>query len=343
MPQPDASPESPPRGPSRSHTARRALLILLALVAVLALITAGGAYWAKERLEGSLQTLGDPFAALPTRPPVQTQEDVEQGREPATNILILGSDSRISAGDPNQWSYGAQRTDAIMLLHVPGEGEGAYVISIPRDSWVDIPGRGTAKINAAFSYGGPPLMIQTVEQLTGVHIDHFAVADFESFIRLTDAVGGVRIDDQLLDGQEALAYARQRYGLPGGDFDRIKRQQNWVRALASSAVAVDARRDPTQVLGIVTALSNAVAVDNRLSLKKMFDTAMTMRAVKPKDMVFLTTPVAGTGWSPDGTQSIVRLDRGEADDLFEAVANDRMSEYISQHSEDLDVLGDTVR
>jgi len=316
---------------------------MLALVAVLALIAGGGAYWAKERIEGSLQTIGDPFAGLPTRPPVQTQEDIELGRDPATNILILGSDSRISAGDPSQWSYGAQRTDAIMLLHLPSDGDGAYVISIPRDSWVDIPGRGTAKINAAFSYGGPPLMIQTVEQLTGVHVDHFAVADFDSFVRLTDAVGGVRIDDQLLDGNEALAYARQRYGLPGGDFDRIKRQQNWVRALASSAVAVDARRDPTQVLGIVTAVSNAVAVDKRLSLKKMFDVAMNMRAVKPQDVVFVTAPVKGTGWSPDGKQSIVRLDRGEADDLFEAVAQDRMSEYMSQRSDELDVLGDDVR
>ena len=316
---------------------------MLALVAALVLSVAGGALWFKNRIEGSMQSLGDPFAALPTRPPEAVTPEGEPDTDPPTNILILGSDSRISAGDPSQWTYGAQRTDAIMLLHLPGDGKGAYVVSIPRDSWVPIPGAGTAKINAAFSYGGPTLTIQTIEQLTGVRIDHFAVADFESFVDLTDAVGGVTLNGQVLNGEQALAYARERYNLPGGDFDRIKRQQAWARALASSAVASEARRDPTKVLGVVSAVSNAVAVDDGLSLPKMFDLAMELRGLKPRDVTFITVPVTGTGWSPDGTQSIVNLNWDDAEALFTAMAQDDMAAYIAEHAQELNVLGDDVR
>ena len=98
-----------------------------------------------------------------------------------------------TAGDPTQWEAGAQRTDAIMLVHLAADRKSAAAISIPRDSWVPIPGYGEAKINAAFSYGGPALMIRTVEDLTGVRIDHFAVTDFESFEALTDSLDGVEI------------------------------------------------------------------------------------------------------------------------------------------------------
>lgn len=316
-------------------------MIMLALIGILALIVTVGAFWLNARIEGTLHTIGDPFSALPTRPPEQSPEDpVEASVGRATNILILGSDSRISAGDPSQWRYGAQRTDAIILAHIPGDARGATLVSIPRDSWVEIPGHGTAKVNAAFSYGGPTLMIQTVEQLTGVRIDHFAVADFESFVRLTNAVGGVRIGSQVFNGEQALAYTRTRYGLPGGDFDRIKRQQNWVRALASSAAG--AGKDPKQVLELVSAVSGAVAVDDGLSLKKMARLAIDMRGTKPADLVFVTVPVKGTGWSPDGTQSIVRLDKNAADDLFLAIAEDRAAAYVVDHSEELDILADRV-
>jgi len=314
------------------------LIILLVLIGILALIVTIGAIWLSARIEGSIHTIGDPFSALPGRPPRQDPAaPAEASGQRATNILILGSDSRISAGDPSQWQYGAQRTDAIILAHIPGEARGATLVSIPRDSWVEIPGHGMAKVNAAFSYGGPSLMIQTVEQLTGVRIDHFAVADFDSFVRLTNAVGGVRIGSQVLNGEQALAYTRQRYGLPGGDFDRIKRQQNWVRALASSAA--DVGREPKQVLELVSAVSGALAVDDGLTLKKLIGLAMDMRGTNPKDLVFVTVPVKGTGWSPDGTQSIVRLNKHADEELFQALAQDRASAYIAENADELDILG----
>ena len=112
-----------------------------------------------------MEFIADPFAGIPTRAP---QQQAAAGEEPAVNILVLGTDSRTSASDPSQWQEGAQRTDAIMIVQVSGDRKTVSVMSIPRDSWVEIPGHGQGKINAAYSYGGPSLTIHTVENLTGM-------------------------------------------------------------------------------------------------------------------------------------------------------------------------------
>lgn len=328
---------------------------MLAVVLSLLGVATAGLYVAVQGLRRPMATLDDPFAALPTRAP--TVEPTDDAHAPV-NILMLGSDSRISAGDPAQWEYGAQRTDAIMLLHIPGDRSAAYVISFPRDLWVPIPGHGDAKINAAFSFGGPTLMIQTVEQLTGVRIDHFAVADFESFAALTDAVGGVEItvaEDSyangqlqfaagtyLMDGEEALRYARQRYGLPGGDFDRIQRQQNWMRAIARSAFERDVLTSPAALLKFLLTATRSIAVDEGFTLNVMRGIAMTMAKVGPEDVTFLTAPHAGIGRSPDGSQSIVVVDHALLDPLMLAVAEDRLAEYLAAHPADVRLLGSAV-
>ncbi|WP_306961068.1 LCP family protein [Streptomyces afghaniensis] len=114
----------------------------------------------------------------------------------ALNFLLAGVDSRSDLPTTGResktdlWRPGAQRTDTLMLLHLAADRHTAFVVAIPRDSWVPIPGHGRAKINAAFSWGGPPLLINTVERLTGIRIDHFGVIDWHGFRSLTDAVGG---------------------------------------------------------------------------------------------------------------------------------------------------------
>ncbi len=329
---------------------------MIVAVCLLGLVAAGSVagYLALRSTLNRVETLDDPFAALPTRPPVTASPSE---RAPV-NILMLGSDSRISAGDPSQWSYGAQRTDAIMLLHIPGDRQGAYVLSIPRDSWVPIPGHGEAKINAAFSWGGPSLMIQTVEQLTGVRIDHFMVADFDSFAALTDAVGGVEITipadtyafgqrtfaagTYLMDGEQALAYARQRYGLPGGDFDRIQRQQNWMRAIARAAFQRGVLSNPAELLVFLRTAAQSVAVDEGFGLSAMRGLAMTLSDVEPENVMFLTVPTAGTGRSPDGRQSIVVVDHERLDPLMRAVAEDRLADYLLEHAGEVDFLAEAV-
>ena len=269
---------------------------------------------------------------------------------------MLGSDSRISAGDPSQWEIGAQRTDAIMIVQVSGDRESVSVMSIPRDSWVEIPGHGQAKINAAYSYGGPSLTIQTVEQLTGIHIDHVIVADFESFTNLTDEIGGVTINlktpqtvagtdfhagAQLLNGEQALAYARERKTLPGGDFDRINRQQAWMRAIVSQVFNSGILSDPTRLYSFLSAVTSTMAVDEGFTIDEMQNLALGMRGVRSADIRFMTVPTAGTDMSNDG-QSIVNLDPDASAPLFEAFAADTVGEYLEANPDVVALLPATV-
>ena len=332
---------------------RIALLSVLAIFLVLTLATGGLALWVRHSIASGMEFIADPFADIPTRAP---QQKVAAGEEPAVNILVLGTDSRTSASDPSQWKEGAQRTDAIMIVQVSGDRKTVSVMSIPRDSWVEIPGHGQGKINAAYSYGGPSLTIHTVENLTGIHIDHFAVANFESFVALTDEIGGVRINlktpqtlagkelgagAQVLDGQQALAYTRERSSLPNGDFDRVKRQQTWMRSIVSRVLTNGTLSSPTALYSFLKTASRTVAVDESFTLNQMQSLALETRHLHSNDIAFMTVPTAGTGTSTDG-QSIVTLDADADTPLFNAFAEDRVSAYLTEHPDAVELLPATV-
>ena len=332
---------------------RIALLSVLAIFLVLTLATGGLALWVRHSIASGMEFIADPFADIPTRAP---QQKVAAGEEPAVNILVLGTDSRTSASDPSQWKEGAQRTDAIMIVQVSGDRKTVSVMSIPRDSWVEIPGHGQGKINAAYSYGGPSLTIHTVENLTGIHIDHFAVANFESFVALTDEIGGVRVNlktpqrlagkelgagAQVLDGQQALAYTRERSSLPNGDFDRVKRQQTWMRSIVSRVLTNGTLSSPTALYSFLKTASRTVAVDESFTLNQMQSLALETRHLHSNDIRFMTVPTAGTGTSADG-QSIVTLDADADAPLFKAFAEDRVSAYLTEHPDAVELLPATV-
>lgn len=342
--------------PHRSR-AKWALGIALGLVLVLVVAVAAGAFYVQHRLDSKLARFGDPFVSLgsdrPSKPEVGGDSDA--AHQPV-NFLIVGSDSRISAGDPYSWSYGAQRTDAIMIASISGDRQKVSVMSIPRDSWVPVPGYGHQKINAAYSYGGPPLMVRTIEDLTGIRIDHVVISDFDSFTHITDELGGVRLTltrplqiegrtigpgTHVLDGEEALAYTRQRYGLPRGDFDRMQRQQNWMRAMLRAAFDKDVLTNPVALTQLLDVVVENVAVDDDLSIGTLRDLALSMRNVRPEDVSFFTAPVVGTGRSPDGSQSIVNLDFDALDGVCEAFVEDRIHGYVETH-DDIVRLGSTV-
>ncbi|NLT53513.1 MAG: LCP family protein [Actinomycetales bacterium] len=332
---------------------RRALFVLGVIVALLLTVALTGALWLRalsHRLDANIERFGDPFAAIPEA------ERPAPASGGAVNVLLLGSDSRISAGDPNQWQAGAQRTDAIMIAHLTADKDAGYVISIPRDSWVDIPGHGNNKINAAFSFGGPTLMVKTVEQLTDVRIDHVVIADFEGFTRITDALGGVTITvpqttgykgssftagTHQMDGETALRYVRQRHNLPGGDFDRVKRQQNWIRAVFTKMISTGTLTSPSKLTESLDALTKSVATDSGFTFGEIRGLAFSARSLRSSDVVFLTAPVKGTGRSPDGKQSIVVLDRVADAELWQAIAKDKLDTWVTEHKSD--VLGRTVR
>lgn len=219
---------------------RRIIRTLWATVLVVALATIGTAAW----VETSLRRIAV-FSDYDGRPAAGT----------GTNWLLVGSDSREDLSPEQQAALatggdvGSGRTDTILLVHIPGllSGGHATMVSIPRDSYVDIPGHGMDKINAAYAIGGPSLLTQTVEQDTGLRLDHYAEIGFAGFGDVVDALGGVRvcptdpIDDplaginlpagcQTLDGPSALGYVRTR-ATPRADLDRMVHQREFMSAL----------------------------------------------------------------------------------------------------------------
>jgi anionic cell wall polymer biosynthesis LytR-Cps2A-Psr (LCP) family protein len=161
---------------------RSPIKVLIAVAAVVVLLIAGIAALLLERQRAYDRQIARIEGAFPA-------ESGRPARAPgrAENVLLVGSDRRSDESTTGQdadepsWGYGLQRADIIMLIHLPADREHAYFVSFPRDAWTPIQGHGKAKINAAYSFGGSPLMIATIEQLTGVRIDHFATLDFEGF------------------------------------------------------------------------------------------------------------------------------------------------------------------
>lgn len=278
------------------------------------------------------------------------------GPKGVENWLLIGSDTRTEGAQPGQTSYGGQRSDTIMLVHLPKDRKAAYLVSIPRDSWVTIPGHGKSKINAAFSWGGSPLLIRTVETLTGVRIDHFAILNFEGMQTMTDALGGVdvrvsqTVTDPMhhqtwpagvnhLDGERALWFVRQRYGLTGGDFDRIKRQQAFLKALANKAVSRGTFRNPLKLNAFLDALTKSVSVDDTVRMGHLRSLAFGARGMRAGDIAFMTAPTRGTGRV--GAQSVVFLDPAKDKVLFQALRQDTVGDYLKNRQATNNV--DTVR
>jgi LCP family protein required for cell wall assembly len=272
----------------------------------------------------------------------------------AVNILVLGTDRRSDKPTTGQlaqapaWLSGAQRSDAMMLLHIDGDRKGASIVSLPRDSWVEIPGYGHAKINAAYSYGGPSLAVEAVENLTGVRIDHLAVIDWAGIRGITDELGGVTVTipetvhdsardiswpagEHRLDGQAALEYVAQRYGLPGGDLDRARRQQNFLRTLMVDTLGRLSDGNPLDVYQLLRVMTNHLSVDEEWSSNEMAKLAWSLRGVNGSDVAFLTVPVAGFGW--EELQSVVYLDHAAGKRLWTAVRDDRVSAWVRDNPE----------
>ncbi|WP_254791091.1 LCP family protein [Blastococcus tunisiensis] len=307
-------------------------------IAVLVLLGLGAGWYVTNRYAGNLERT-DAFGGLDEAARPAAPTEAASGAAPLT-FLVVGSDTRAEVA-PGELPDG--RSDVMMLVRVTGERRHAQVVSLPRDSWVSVPGVGMAKLNAAYAYGGPGLLIETVETLTGVRIDHYAAIDFAGFVQMTDALGGVDVEvaetttsgpytytagANHLDGQEALQYVRQRHGLPGGDFDRVQRQQQYLRSVFTSLSQQNVLRDMGALDSFLLALTDAMVVDETLSASALLDLTYEFRSLRPDGLTFLTAPVAGTG--REGAQSVVYLQQDRAEELWGYLRNDSLQAHAAE-------------
>lgn len=326
---------------------RTGLMILLGAVSLvlIALLVAGGYLLSLARsFDSGTTKLTDAFPAETLRP-----EKAETAKD-ATNILLLGSDTRATNQGGEEFAElpDGGRSDTMMLVHIPANREGVYVTSIMRDTWLDIPGHGKAKINAAFALGGVPLTVQTLEGLLDTRIDHVASIDFEGFKGLTNALGGVEINNpiafkqnlangyafpkgvQTLDGEEALAFVRERYAFTDGDYQRVRNQQLFVKAIMSTMMSKETLTDPGKISETVKEFAPYVAVDETLDAMKVATLGSSMANVRSSDMTFFTLPNSGTGRSADG-QSIVIPDMAVVSEFAEALKQDNVGQFIEDN------------
>lgn len=321
------------RPTGRMSGVKKALLILLVLLLVLVAGGAAAFFGLRHSINSQIKHV-DVSISKPSTPQATQSGPQSSVSAPGTTFLILGSDSRQSGGDPTNWQAGAQRSDVLMVAQIEADGNGINLMSIPRDSWVDIPGHGTAKINAAFSYGGADLTIATVENLLGIHIDHFMITDFTSFSELTDALGGVELDTpegpRTMTGTEALAFVRERYSLPRGDFDRMQRQQAWMRAILKKTFSQSVLTSPAKLSQLVSILTTYSALDQNLNFDSLLAIASGLTGLRSSGVMFFTIPYLGTATSQDG-QSIVELDTAALPELARAWQSGAVGEYVANH------------
>ena len=274
---------------------------------------------------------------------------------PGTTWLITGSDSRagLSKAQRHALSTGnvpGQRTDTIMLFHVPNNGTPPTLVSLPRDSLVTIPAHRTKsgklvpaarnKLNAAFAFGGPQLLVQTVEGATGLRVDRYLQIGLGGLVKLVDAVGGITIcptrtmNDpkaglyvkpgcQHADGAKALAYSRARYSDPLGDLGRVQRQREVVSQIVKRSVGGDMLLHPLRTWQIANAGVQTVTVDRQFSMFDAWGLAMAMRKLGGPNVVKTTVPIANPGYSVPGIGDTVLWDRQAALTLFHELRDNK--------------------
>lgn len=304
---------------------------LVGVATVLAVVAAAFVGSLARSFDTHTESITDPFPAGDRPAPSGGAEDV----------LLIGSDSRAGL-DPDGDHAAGGRSDTLVLAHVPADRRHVYLVSIMRDSWVDVPGHGQAKINAAYSWGGVPLTVQTVEQLLDVRIDHVAEIDFAGLQDVTDALGGVTVQSpqdftarghhfvrgaNRLDGEQALAFVRERYAFADADHTRVRNQQAFLRGVFNQVVSRGTLTNPGRLQEIVTATSEHLAVDPGLDAATITRLGWSLRGVRPDDLVTFTMPTAGGGTTPDG-QSFVRLDEHDRAAISSALRSDDLQRWL---------------
>jgi LCP family protein required for cell wall assembly len=308
---PPGRPGGPPRGPGGRppmSSRRRRWRLVRRIIALLVVLFVVGGVITWFYVDSSLNRVAA-LADYSGRP--------AQGA--GTNWLIVGSDSRqgltneqaaqLHTGEASAVAGG--RTDTILLVHLPDNSTKPTMVSLLRDSLVSIPGHGRTKINAAYAYGGPSLLVQTVEQATGLHIDHYAEIGLGGFASVVDDVGGVTmclpqaVKDsyaginlpagcQKLNGTNALGYVRSRHAFAASDFARTEHQRQFIGALASKIASPGVLLNPFDFFPVLGDLPKALTVDKGDHLQNLLGLAWAMRGISSGGVVTTAVPIAGS-------------------------------------------------
>ncbi|HEY6597035.1 MAG TPA: LCP family protein [Asanoa sp.] len=257
------------------------------------------------------------------------------------NYLLIGSDKRSSNASMGQ------RSDTIMILHIPAGRQRAYLVSIPRDLLVPIPPEpttnypgGSDKVNAAFGYGGANLLSATISKLTGVRFDGAAIIDFSGFARVVNLVGGIQVcveqqitsahtgrtfavGCQRMNGRETLDYARQRYDLPNGDFDRQRHQQQILKGIADKVSSAGVLANPIKLDQLVRAIAGTLTVDTNGA--DLDNVVLALRNLGSDDLTGVAVPSHDE--NIDGTSYVV-LDP-QASSLFRAIRGAMLARWVA--------------
>ncbi len=314
---------------SRKARQRRALLMAAGVISALVMLTSGGAWALTSYINGHLGRLNAGTAGTPSSGPL--------------NIVVAGLDERAGLTPRQQallhvgTNSGETNTDTLMVVHVPADRRYVRVVSLPRDSWVNIPGHGMNKINAALGLGGPSLMVQTIEQLTGLTINDYVEVNFLGFVKVIDALGGVNIclpyavDDpdsglhmsaglHHVNGITALEFARDRHSFPTSDLARIQDQQQLISSALSEGLKSGVLANPVQLERFLSATTSAIRVDQGFNVVSLAD---ELRGISPGDVTFTTVPLANTNYTTPTGESAVLWNQSAAAALFKEMKTDQ--------------------
>jgi LCP family protein required for cell wall assembly len=322
----------------RKHMRKRWQWITLAVVVVLA--AAGGTLlYFYLHLEHGIQFRSKETQAAPPGRPF--------------NALLVGSDSRAGLSKKAQEKLGANyvpgiNADTIILAHIDPADDTVIMMQFPRDLWLELPGKGKAKINSAVAYG-PDYLIKTLKSITGLEINHYVQVDLQGFRQVVDALGGVEVcvpekipfDSHTglevtkpgmihFNGNEALRFVRARHVFATGDFARIQNQQKFLAAAVQKATSVSSILNPSHVVGLYHAVKDNVLIDDGLNIPELRNLLSKIRNIDPEHYQAYTVPNLGATeiTTSDGTRvSIVRPDRPGMKAMFHAIAdNERPSD-----------------
>ncbi|MCH0556766.1 LCP family protein [Streptomyces sp. MUM 16J] len=272
------------------------------------------------------------------------------------NVLLVGTDGRDKISEQERRAYrlgGApcHCTDTMMIVHISENRERASVVSLPRDSYAQLPahvdpksgqrhGPHPVKLNAAYAEGGPQLTIRTVESMTHLKIDHYLEVDFTSFMKTVDVLGGVRIcttkplkdsytgldlapGTHTLMGGQALQYVRARHTDGTSDLSRMKRQQRFLAALIEKATSSGVLLNPIRFRDVARAVLGSVRADEGFGTDELLDLGRAMRNFSPSSSEFTTVPIGQMNYPVKGIGSTLKWDQPKAERLFRALRDDK--------------------